>query len=86
MKLKSWMVMVVNLRLRQVQHLVVSSRKSFIFAVVVVPVLVYQYQVPRGERKNKNNNCRVGNIREDQRQINGGSIENINADGTFTHV
>jgi hypothetical protein len=26
------------------------------------------------------------NIREDQEQVDGGSIANINADGTFTHV
>ena len=31
-------------------------------------------------------NTTHGNVREDQYQMDGGSIANINADGTFTHV
>jgi hypothetical protein len=31
-------------------------------------------------------NTTHGNVREDRHQISGGSIANINADGTFTHV
>jgi hypothetical protein len=31
-------------------------------------------------------NTTHGNVREDRRQEGGGSIANINADGTFTHV
>jgi hypothetical protein len=30
-------------------------------------------------------NTSHGNVREDREQENGGSIANINADGTFTH-